>query len=118
MPQEACDTGAASDLRRRLHGAGLWDWSVNGAVGETCDDGNVATATALFSVRATTAPMPTATGIGDGCDDCVATPDGAVLSVLGLRNIGTDPVVGDDGLGSRWKRCWARCDVRRSRSRR
>ncbi|HET9062964.1 MAG TPA: hypothetical protein VFO62_06720 [Candidatus Binatia bacterium] len=100
-PQEACDTGAASatcDADCTAPSCG--DWAVNGAAGETCDDGNVADGDGCSSVCACDDGTDAdGDGIGDGCDDCVATPDGAVLSVLGLKNIGTDPVAGDDGLG-------------------
>jgi len=99
-PQEACDTGGPSatcDADCTAPACG--DWAVNGAVGETCDDGNVADGDGCSSLCVCDDGSDVdGDAIGDGCDDCVAPPDGAVLSVLGLRNIGTDPVVGDDGL--------------------
>ena len=99
-PQEACDTGGPSaTCDDDCTAPACGDWSVNAVVGETCDDGNVADGDGCSSLCACDDGTDAdGDGIGDGCDDCVAPPDGGVLSVLGLRSIGTDPVVGDDGL--------------------
>ncbi len=99
-PGEICDTGSASptcDSDCTDHGCG--DWTVNGAIGETCDDGNSADGDGCSAACVCDDSSDAdADGVGDACDSCVNDTDDDASSVLTLRSIGLDPVADDDGV--------------------
>lgn len=96
---EACDDGGESaSCDANCTAAACGDWTVNAALGETCDDGNHSDGDGCSSacVCADTTDAD-ADGIGDACDDCVNTPSSGKAVVV-LKDTGLDPVAGGEAL--------------------